>query len=526
MWLYQEETKVKKPSVVDVTAVGEPEMSLEKAASQLLTSSAEELSSNDDEISSVIEVLEGPPMEVGARSQGSALPEASGSHPEASGSSASESIRRSDRPGKGERTTTSFADENYYQKRPKKAMMAKVLVDPDNEIEPQSYAEAINHSTNSEKWKKAIAEEYESLIKNHTWDLVEDLPDGRKLVTCRWLFKHKRDALGRIIRFKARLVGRGFTQVYGVDFMETYAPVAKLQSLRILLALGAVEDYEIDQMDVVTAFLIPDLPEVIYMEQPEGFEKHSKGGKKQYCRVRKGLYGFKQSAFLWNKRWTKHMKKLGFYQCKSDPCVFIDRVTGVILAIYVDDSWIMGKREEVDKVKRELQAEFEMKDLGPLEYFLGMSVSRDRKRRTITLSQGPYLRTILDHFGMLRANSVSTPVAVGTDLSSSTENDELVEPKEYQCLVGSMMWAMIGTRPDMAFEICLVSQFNSCPNTTHGNVAKRGLRYLSGSQDVMLVFDGKQGINMVGYVDASHTSLKKKRPVSGWIFLMAGAAVT
>ena len=309
--------------------------------------------------------------------------------------------------------------------------------------------------------------------------------------------------------------------------METYAPVAKLQSLRILMALAVVEDLEIDQMDVVTAFLIPDLLEVIYMEQPEGFEKYSKSEKKLYCRVKKGLYGFKQSAYLWNKRWTNYMMKLSFYQSKADLCMFINKETGVILAIYVDDSWVIGKRKEVDAFKKELQAEFEMKDMGLVEYFLGMSVTRDRTMKTIILDQQSYINIILDRFGMLRCNSVSTPVDLGTQLSKSVDDDglELVEQRDYQCLVGSMMWAMLGSRPDLAFGICLISQYNAKLNSTHEVVAKRSLRYLSRTRNLGLVFDGRQGINMISYVDTGYANLEGRRSVSGWVFLMAGGAV-
>jgi Reverse transcriptase (RNA-dependent DNA polymerase) len=182
---------------------------------------------------------------------------------------------------------------------------------------------------------------------------------------------------------------------------------------------------------------------------------------------------------------------------------------------------VIGKREEVDILKKELQVEFEMKDMGPVEYFLGMSVERNRARKMITLSQEPYLKVILGCFAMVRCNSVSTPVAMGTTLAKSMENDglELIEERDYQCLVGSMMWAMLGTRPDIAFLICLTSQYNSKPNTSHEAVGKRGLRYLSGTQNLALVFDGRHGINMKGYVDAGFANLEGRTCISGWISL-------
>ena len=243
-------------------------------------------------------------------------------------------------------------------------------VEIDNKLEPQTYEEAISHPTRSQEWKRAILEEYESIIKTHTWDLVP-LPPGRKAISCRWKFTHKKDENGRIVRYKARLVGRGFTQVYGVDYDETYAPVARLQTLRILLAVAAIEDLDIDQMDVVTAFLLGALKNKIYMEQSEGFVKV----KRLVCLLKQSLYGLKQSAWIWNMRFTTYMKDHGFEQSNADPCVFIGAENGIILTIYVDDIWIVGKPQQVKATKHLLSSEFKMKDLEELKWCLGMAIT-------------------------------------------------------------------------------------------------------------------------------------------------------
>jgi hypothetical protein len=200
---------------------------------------------------------------------------------------------------------------------------------------------------------------------------------------------------------KSRLVARGFTQVYGVDYLDTFAPVAKLATIRALFAISAVEDLEMDQMDVVAAFLASELDEYMYMEQPEGFERYGKDGELLVCLVRKSLYGFKQSARLWNRKLREFLKRIGFYQLHSDHCVYINKDTGVILAMWVDDLIIFGKsRVQVDKMKDQLRSEFEMKDLGPLRYFVGILVQRDRERRTLRIDQSGYIDMILQRFDM------------------------------------------------------------------------------------------------------------------------------
>ena len=263
------------------------------------------------------------------------------------------------------------------------------------------------------------------MLKNKTWILTR-LPKGRRAISNKWVFKAKLDELGNIIRFKARLVARGFSQVFGVDYLDTFAPVAKLAALRILLAIATTEDLEVHQMDVVTAFLIPDLEEEIYMELPEGLLKILEledsseipnGNGEVVCKLEKGLYGLKQAARLWNLRLRKHLLSLSFKQSICDPCIYINDGTGVIIAIWVDDLIMLGRDlDSINKAKMELQNEFEMKDLGELKYFLGMQVTRDRKSRRMHLSQEGYINETLNRFGMQNSKPASTPIATGTIL--------------------------------------------------------------------------------------------------------------
>jgi hypothetical protein len=431
--------------------------------------------------------------------------------------------RTSSRSNKGTHSTK-FADEEYSQNR-HTARIAKTI-DPDNELEPQTYNEAVSHPTRGKQWEKSIQEEYDSIIKNQTWTLVPR-PKNRKVISCKWVFKHKKDEFGRINRLKSRLVARGFTQVYGVDYLDTFAPVAKLATIRALFGISAVEDLEMDQMDVVAAFLASELEEYLYMEQPEGFELYGENGELLVCLVRKSLYGFKQSARLWNRKLRRFLKKIGFYQLHSDHCVYINKETGVILAMWVDDLILFGKsRVEVDKMKDQLRSEFEMKDLGPLRYFVGILVQRDRERRTLRIDQSGYVDMILQRFDMENSTPVATPIATGTRLVNATDNDEIIDAKPYQSMVGSQMYAMLCTRPDIAFAVSQVSQFNASPTSTHEVIARRILRYLKGSMDLGIEYSGKEGLVMKVFVDADWGASENRRSIGGYIVILAGGAIS
>src|SRR5271169_1751073 len=250
--------------------------------------------------------------------------------------------RASARSTKGIITSKRFTDEDFDRKSGQ-THIAKIArnIDPNDEDEPATVQEAINHPMRGKQWEKAIRDEYESLIKNHTWDLVRR-PPGRMIVTNKFAFKHKKNEIARIIRLKARLVARGFSQIYGIDYLDTYAPVVKLASIRILLAIAAIYGLEIHQMDVVTAFLAGDLEEEIFMEQPEGFEVGSKD-QDLVCKLRKSLYGLKQAPRVWNQRIRLYLKSIGFDQTYSDLCVYINKETDAIVAMWVDDLIIFGK---------------------------------------------------------------------------------------------------------------------------------------------------------------------------------------
>ncbi|RVW52633.1 Retrovirus-related Pol polyprotein from transposon TNT 1-94 [Vitis vinifera] len=297
-----------------------------------------------------------------------------------------------------------------------------------------------------EKWQEAMKLEIESMYSNSVWELV-DLPEGIKPIGCKWIYKRKRGPNGKVETFKARLVAKGFTQKEGVDYEDTFSPVAMLKSIRILLSIAAYYDYEIWQMDVKTAFLNGHLEETIYMVQPEGFVV--KDQEQKVCKLQRSIYGLKQASRSWNIRFNEAIKSYGFEQNLGEPCVYKqiggDKV--VFLVLYVDDILLIGNDvESLSKVKNWLASQFQMKDLGEASYILGIQMTRDRKNRLLALSQAAYIDK----------SSVQNP-----------QDEEKMRRVPYASAVGSLMYAMLCTRPDICFAVGVVSRYQSNPGLDH-----------------------------------------------------------
>ena len=401
--------------------------------------------------------------------------------------------------------------------------------------EPSSYKQAMN-SRDKSNWLSAMKEEMASLKKNDTWILVEK-PKERKLVCCKWIFKLKEGVAGaEPPRYKARLVAKGFTQREGVHYSEVFSPVVKYSSIRVLLAITAYSDLELDQLDVKTTFLHGNLEEEIYMEQPEGFIQ--KGLEDKVCLLRKSLYGLKQSPRQWYLRFDQFMMAHGYSRNQYDNCVYCKPLPsgdGIYLLLYVDDMLIACKhKEEIEKLKSELKSEFEMKDLGSASKILGMQVKRDRAAKTLFLTQAGYVKKVLNKFGMVDVKEVSTPLATHFKLSKQQEpsDDADIESMKnvpYSSVVGSIMYAMVCTRPDIAYSVGLVSRFMGNPGKTHWNAAKWTLRYLKRTSESGILFGGNNGVTskIIGYVDSDFVGdLDKRRSTTGFVFTLCGGAVS
>jgi transposase InsO family protein len=403
------------------------------------------------------------------------------------------------------------------------------------EDEPSSFNKAMQDKICLE-WKVAMDEEMESLKKNETWELVK-LPKGKRAIGCKWVYAKKEGTQGsKGIRYKARLVAKGFSQKEGVDYNEVFSPVVKHTSIRVILAIVAQFDLELEQLDVKTAFLHGNLEEEIFMKQPEGFE--IAGNEEHVCKLKKSLYGLKQSPRQWYKRFDTFMMGQNYTRSEYDHCVYFKKLLDgsfIYLLLYVDDMLIAAKSmKEINILKTQLSKEFEMKDLGAARKILGMEIRREREKGTLYLSQRKYIEKIISRFGMENSKPVSTPLAahfrLSADMSPSIEEErEYMSRVPYANAVGSLMYAMVCTRPDISHAVSMVSRYMANPGKEHWQAVKWLLRYLRGTLDVGLMFKWEKSSepHVSGYVDSDYAGdLDRRRSTTGYVFTLAHGPIS
>ncbi|GJU48848.1 putative RNA-directed DNA polymerase [Tanacetum coccineum] len=321
-----------------------------------------------------------------------------------------------------------------------------------------------------------MQQEIKALEKNGTWTL-EKLSEGKRAIDSKWVYKTKYKSNGEVERYKARLIARGHKQREGVDYHETFALVAKLVTVRTLLMIATKKNWIIHQLYVNIVFLHGDLDEEVYMKIPQGF---SREGETKVCRLRKSLYGLKQGSRNWYHKFTKFLLSLHFKQSKADHSLFTYQVGGVYVAIliYVDDVIIVeNNTKKIQQTKKELDKEFNIKNLGPLKYFLGIEVAKSSDR--LVLSQRKYTLDVLKDSGMLGCRLSAFPFEQGTKLDKG-EEEARVDATRYRRLVGRLLYLQ-ATRPDITYAVNILSQFVSDPRQNHFESANRVLRYLKGT---------------------------------------------
>lgn len=391
------------------------------------------------------------------------------------------------------------------------AMMAWSLVAINEE--PTTYKEAID-STDSEKWMEAMQTEYDSLMKNETWTLVEK-PKNQKVIDNKWVFKVKKNPDESIERYKARLVGRGFTQEYGIDYMETFSPVVRFDSLRAIMAVVAEKKMHMLQFDVKTAFLNGDLEEDVFMHQPVGFNDNSG----RVCKLHKSLYGLKQASRCWNNKFKSFIELFGFKTSDADPCVYVSHEGNntIILAIYVDDGFIVSNdKKNIDSVIEHLQREFEIKVMD-VNCFLGFEIDK-RNDGSIFMHQTAYAKKVLEKFRMDECYPVSIPCDPNQVLGSFEESKVSTFP--YRQLIGNLMYLAISTRPDISYAIGNVSRYMENPKIVHEKALKRILKYVAGTVGHGILFKSDGNHQMYGFSDADYAGdVETRKSTSGFIFM-------
>ena len=381
---------------------------------------------------------------------------------------------------------------------------------------PNTYKQAMN-SNEREHWIKAMDDEMSSLIANQTYDLVEK-PHNCQPIGGRLVYSLKNDQYGNY-KFKARFVAKGFKQIQGLNYQETYAPTARMTSIRMIMNLAVEEGLHTHQMDVCNAYLNSELPpkDKIFMTQPDGYVKNNN----LVCKLNKSLYGLKQSAFLWNNTLRQFMQSQNLSQSITDPCVFVrktDKDTLYVL-IWVDDIIISASSMQIiNEFKTNLANRFKVKDLGPLKWFLGVQFNVTDK--LISMNQSLYVKNILTRFNMTDCTPRSLPCDPSVYALLEKDSEPLENPRQYQELIGSLIYLMTGTRPDIAFVTTLLSRFMQKPTKMHMTIALGVLRYLKYTPHYELRYV-KTGANLqlFGYSDSDHASdTSNRKSISGYCF--------
>ncbi|KAG8489820.1 hypothetical protein CXB51_017861 [Gossypium anomalum] len=364
--------------------------------------------------------------------------------------------------------------------------------------EPSTIEEALS----TPEWRSAAEDEYDALVRNSTWELVP-LPLNRKVIGCKWLFKVKKNPDGTIDRRKARLVAKGCSQVPGCDFKETFSPVIKPPTIRLILSIAVTKGWSLRQVDVNNAFLNGDLTDEVFMQQLSSYVQLGPNGEQLVCRLTKALYGLRQDPRAWFIKLRKFLVSSGFVISKSDASLFV-RVSSeftLYVLVYVDDIVITGSSsDEINCFVQRLHNEFALKDMGELNYFLGIEVNRSSSG-SLHLSQRKYIRELLTRSSMANAKGAHTPMVSSSALSKN-EGEPLADPTEYRSLVGALQYVVL-TRPNVAYTVNRVCQFMHAPTSSHMVALKRILRYLCGTFSHGLVFRPSDRLSLVGYANAN-----------------------
>lgn len=366
-----------------------------------------------------------------------------------------------------------------------------------------------------------MKEELNSIEENNTWILC-DLPHGRKAIGSKWVFKNKLNENGNVERRKARLVAQGFSQKFGVDYDEVFAPVARNTTLRLLLSVAGTRNYTVNHYDIKTAFLNGKLEEEIYMKQPPGFQN---GGK--VYRLKKSLYGLKQAARVWNNTLHEALTEQGCKQNEIDKCLYVRKQQGKVcyLLVHVDDLLVAtNDKNYKDDLMKTIGKKFEMKNLGGVKHYLGIDVEKiDGK---FYISQPGYIDKILEESGLKEAKISKFPVDTGY---YKQEGSYLSSNEEYRKLIGMLLYLTTNTRPDIAASVCILSKKVEKPRDNDLNEVRRIIRYLKGTRNLKLQLNNEEsdGSNIFAYSDANWAEDKHDRKSnSGYYCSVNGGAIS
>ena len=369
-----------------------------------------------------------------------------------------------------------------------------------------------------------MKEEISPILRNNTWTMVKLRKDIRP-IGVKWVFRLKKDNMGKVVRYNARLVVKGYSQKEGIEYGEVFSPVARMESIRILIAITAQEEWELHHLDVKTAFLNEEIKEDIYISQPEGFK--IKGKEDHIPNLTKALYGLKQAPRAWNSKLNEVLIQKGFVRSKNDYAVYYEKVMQerVITGVYVDDmiiTWLNSCK--IKKFKESMKQVFEMTDLGIQSSYLGTEIKH--KASHIWLFQKSYIETILHTFNMSECNSARTPMEARLKFEKDRREEEK-NPSQFRSLIGCLRY-LVHTRPDITHSVNYLSRYMSKPNSEHMSATKRILRYIRGTSSFGLRYErGKKSYSIQSFSDSDFAGdSDDRKSTTGQVFFIGNSAIT
>ncbi|GJS66274.1 retrovirus-related pol polyprotein from transposon TNT 1-94 [Tanacetum coccineum] len=372
-----------------------------------------------------------------------------------------------------------------------------------SKVEPKNFQSAATEDC----WFQAMQDEIHEFDRLDVWELVPP-PDSAMIIALKWIYKVKLDEYGDVLKNKARLVAKGFRQEEGLDFEESFAPVARLEAIRIFIANAASKNMTVYQMDVKTAFLNGELKEEVYVHQPEGFVDPER--PHHVYRLKKALYGLKQAPRAWYDTLSRFLLAQGFSKGVVDPTLFI-RKTGkhtLHVQIYVDDIiFASTDPKDCDRFSNEMSSKFQMSMMGQISFFLGLQISQNP--RGIFINQAKYANEILKKFDLHKSDPVDTPMVERTKLDEDLSGIP-VDQTKYRSMIGSLMY-LTASRPDLVFAVCMCARYQSRPTKKHLEAVKRVFRYLQGSINMGLWYPKDTAMALTAYADADHAGCQDTR---------------
>ncbi|KAK8934594.1 hypothetical protein KSP39_PZI014788 [Platanthera zijinensis] len=427
-----------------------------------------------------------------------------------------------DNTGGGE---TELSDSDHESSSPQKfRSLQDIYLNDEFALLASAIPASFEEATKIKEWREAMTEEIRAITKNKTWILV-NRPHNRAIIGLKWIFKLKEDEAGRIVKHKARLVAKGYTQRPGQDYDETFAPVARLTTIRLILATAAQYNWPIYQLDVKSAFLNGELMEEVYVTQPQGYEVE--GEEEKVYRLHKALYGLKQAPRAWHQNIDAFFQQEGFTRSPVEATLYIKNSEEgkIIISLYVDDLILTGSsKAQIEEFKKKLKTKYEMTDLGPLKFFLGLQIKQFNDN--IFISQEHYTKLLLKKFDMENCNPTLTPMSTTEKLTARTEEEEKADQEKYRSLIGSLIY-LTNSRPDIENAVNILARFVSNPSSHHLAAARRILRYLQGTKEYGILYQKSPDFTLRGFTDSDWAGdINDRKSTGGYIFFAGSGPIS